>query len=71
VRRHIRVGAGGELPADVALGAVCALSALANALMTDAASLGDIAERVGPQAGFDPSLAVRAAERVRLQLADA
>ena len=71
VRHHVRVQAGGELPAIATGRAVCALSAFANALIWAPATLGAVIDRVAPQAQLDPILALRAAERVRDQLAAA
>jgi HD-like signal output (HDOD) protein len=67
VRHHVRVQAGGDLPA--AAPAVCALSALAHALLARPDTLEEVGARVSPQAGFDTDQALRAALRVREQLA--
>ena len=44
---------------------ICALSALAHALMTDPETLDDVARKVAPQADIDPLLAPRGARRVQ------
>jgi hypothetical protein len=50
---------------------VCALSAIAHALMRSPETAGDVATRIAPRAQLDPALVQRAAARVREQLAEA
>lgn len=71
VRHHVRVQAGGEMPAAAPERVLCALSALAHALIAAPGTLAQVNARVAPQAGFDPALSLRAAGRVRDQLAAA
>jgi HD-like signal output (HDOD) protein len=68
VRFHVRVIATRELPMLLPRRAVCALSALAHALMTDPDSLDAVAEAVAPQAGLDPVLVLRGARKVQMQI---
>jgi len=65
VRYHVIVNATRELPMQLPRRSVCALSALAHALMTDPATLEDVALAVAPQAGLDPTLALRGARKVQ------
>jgi len=44
---------------------VCALSALAHALMTDPETLEEVAQAVAPQAGLEPTLVLRGARTVQ------
>ncbi|HEY2928065.1 HDOD domain-containing protein [Piscinibacter sp.] len=68
VRYHVIVNATRELPMQVQRRAICALSALANALMTDPDTLEDVARAVAPQAELDPELVLRGARRVKEQI---
>jgi HD-like signal output (HDOD) protein len=65
VRYHVIVNATHELPMQLPRRSVCALSALAHALMTDPATLEEVALAVAPQAGLDPTLALRGARKVQ------
>ena len=65
VRYHVIVNATRELPMQLPRRGVCALSALAHALMTDPDTLDDVAASVAPQAGLDVTLATRGARRVQ------
>src|SRR5450631_2464670 len=56
VRFHVIVNATGELPMQLQRRTICALSALAHALMTDPDSLDEVAEKVAPQANLEPIL---------------
>ena len=47
---------------------ICALSALAHALMTDPETVDDVARKVAPQAGLDALLVQRATRRVQEQI---
>jgi HD-like signal output (HDOD) protein len=71
VRYHVVVQATGELPLHLPRRAICAISALAHALMNDPGRLDEVAEKVGPQAELDAMLAVRGARRVQQQIEDA
>jgi HD-like signal output (HDOD) protein len=68
VRYHVIVNTTRELPMQLPRRAVCALSALAYALMTDPDSLDDVANAVAPQAGLDATLVLRGARRVKEQI---
>ena len=68
VRHHVTVHATRELPASVPRRAVCALSALAHALMSAPDSLEDVAQIVAPQAQLDEVLVLRGARKVEEQL---
>lgn len=71
VRHHVAVQAGEPIPAALPRRAVCALSAVAHALMAAPDTLEAVAARVAPQAPLDATLLLRAAARVAQQLADA
>jgi len=68
VRFHVIVNATLELPMQLPRRGVCALSALAHALMTDPTTLDAVAEAVAPQANLDPTLVLRGARRVQEQI---
>jgi len=68
VRFHVMVNATGELPMQLPRRSICALSALAHALMTNPESLDVVAEKVAPQADLDPALVLRGARRVQEQI---
>ena len=68
VRFHVGVNATRELPAQVPKRSICALSVLAHALMTDPATLDDVAQRVSPQADMSATLVLRGARKVQEQL---
>jgi HD-like signal output (HDOD) protein len=68
VRHHVTVHATHELPAEVPRRAVCALSAMAHALMTAPETLDEVAQVVAPQAQLDEVLALRGARKVEEQL---
>ena len=65
VRYHVVVNSTLELPMHVQRRSICALSAMAYALMTDPETLDDVARKVAPQADIDPLLAQRGARRVQ------
>ena len=65
VRFHVIVNSTLELPMQLAQREICALSALANALMTDPERIGEVADKVAPQACLDPSRVERATRRVQ------
>lgn len=65
VRYHVIVNATRELPMQLPRRGVCALSALAHALMTDPATLDEVAHAVAPQAGLEATLVLRGARKVQ------
>ena len=71
VRFHVIVNTTRELPMQLPRRSICALSALAHALMTDPDSLDAVAEAVAPQAGLDPTLVLRGVRKVQAQIEDA
>ena len=71
VRYHVIVNTTLELPMHVQRRSICALSALAHALMTDPSRLDEVAERIAPQADMDPTLVMRGARRVQQQIESA
>jgi HD-like signal output (HDOD) protein len=68
VRHHVISSSTRELPMQLPKRAICAISVLANALMTDPTSLDEVAQQVAPQAGLDPTLVLRGARRVQEQI---
>jgi HD-like signal output (HDOD) protein len=68
VRFHVIVNATRQLPMQLPRRSICALSALAHALMTDPESLDAVAEAVAPQAELDPTLVLRGARKVQDQI---
>ena len=68
VRFHVIVNSTRELPMQLPRRSICALSALAHALMTDPESLDAVAAAVAPQAGLDPILVLRGARKVQAQI---
>ena len=68
VRFHVIVNTTRELPMQLPRRTICALSALAHALMTDPDTLDAVAEAVAPQAGLDATLVLRGARRVKEQI---
>jgi HD-like signal output (HDOD) protein len=71
VRFHVIVNTTLELPMQLERRSICALSALAHALMTDPETLDEVARKVAPQAGLDALLVQRATRRVQQQIEDA
>jgi HD-like signal output (HDOD) protein len=71
VRYHVMVNATLQLPMQLPRRAICALSALANALMTAPESLDVVAQKIAPQAELDPLLVVRGARKVQEQIENA
>ena len=65
VRYHVVVNSTLELPMHVPRRAICAISALAHALMTDPDRLPEVAHKVAPQAELDPLRAERGARKVQ------
>ena len=68
VRYHVIVNATLELPMQLQRRSICALSAMAHALMTNPDSLDAVANRVAPQADLDATLVLRGARRVKEQI---
>jgi HD-like signal output (HDOD) protein len=68
VRFHVIVNITRALPMQLPRRSICALSALAFALMTDPDSLDEVALVVAPQAGLDATLVLRGARRVQEQI---
>ena len=68
VRYHVIVNSTLELPMHLPRRTMCAISALAHALMTDPDTLDDVARKVAPQADLDPLLAQRGARKVQEQI---
>ena len=68
VRYHVMVIATRELPMQLPRRSICALSALAHALMTDPETLDAVAAAVAPQALLDVDLVLRGARRVQQQI---
>ncbi len=68
VRYHVIVNTTRELPMQVPRRAICALSALANALMTDPETLEAVAHAVAPQADLDEVLVLRGTRKVKEQI---
>ena len=68
VRYHVSVNATRQLPTQEPPRSICALSALAHALMTDPDTLEDVAKAVAPQAQLDPVALLQGARRVQAQI---
>ena len=68
VRYHLQVLETGQLPPQLARPAVCALSAVAHALMAEPDTLEQRAHQFAPQALLDETLLLRAARKVAEQL---
>ena len=68
VKYHVIVNVTRQLPMQLQRRAICALSVLAHALMTDPASLDEVAAQVAPQADLDVTLTQRGARRVQDQI---
>ena len=68
VRYHVMVIATRELPMQLPRRSICALSALAHALMTDPDTLDAVAAAVAPQALLDVDLVLRGTRRVQQQI---
>jgi HD-like signal output (HDOD) protein len=71
VRHHVVAQATGRLPELKTRRPICALSVLAQALLTDSATLDEIVQSLAPQADLDPTLVLRAARQIQDQLASA
>lgn len=68
VRYHVSVNVTRQLPEQVDRRSVCAISALANALMSDPGTLDDVVEVVAPQAGLDVAMTLRGVRRVQTKI---
>ncbi len=68
VRFHVIVNATWELPVQVQRRSICALSAVAHALMTDPQTLDEVTNAVAPQAQLEPELVLRGARQVQAQI---
>lgn len=68
VRFHVVVNSTRELPMQIQRRSICAISALANALMTDPDTLDDVARAVAPQADLDVAMVLRGTRRVQEQI---
>jgi HD-like signal output (HDOD) protein len=68
VRYHVLVNATRELPMQVQRRAICAISALANALMADPDTVDEVARAVAPQADMDVVMVLRGTRRVQEQI---
>jgi HD-like signal output (HDOD) protein len=68
VRYHVIVNGTRELPLQVQKRAICAISALANALMVDPDTVEPVAHAVAPQADLDVTMVLRGTRRVQQQI---
>ncbi len=68
VRYHVVVNSTLELPMHVPRRAICAISAMTHALMTNPDSLDEVARKVAPQADLDALVAQRGARKVKEQI---
>ena len=68
VRHHLQVQETGQLPPQLQRPAVCALSAVAHALMVAPDTLEERVRQLAPQAQLDETLLLRAAHKVSEQL---
>jgi HD-like signal output (HDOD) protein len=68
VRFHVMVNATLQLPMQVQRRAICAISAIANAMMRDPDTLDVVAAKVAPQAELDATLVIRGARKVQEQI---
>ncbi len=71
VRFHVIFNATWELPVQVQRRSICALSAVAHALMTEPQTLEEVVDAVAPQAQLDPELVLRGARRIQAQIENA
>ena len=68
MRYHVIVNTTRELPMQVQRRAICAISALANALMADPETVDEVARAVAPQADMDVVMVLRGTRRVQEQI---
>ncbi|HEX7437501.1 MAG TPA: HDOD domain-containing protein [Caldimonas sp.] len=71
VRFHVIVNSTLALPMQLQRRSICALSALAHALMTDPDTVDEVARKVAPQAGLEALLVRRATRQVQEQIESA
>lgn len=71
VRHHVRVQALRQLPKDSPKRSISVLSGLAHALMTDPASVEEVASVLAPQAMLAQSLLIEKARKVKSKIDDA
>ncbi len=71
VRHHVTVQSTGRIPLQLPRRGLCALSAVAHALMTGPDTLDEVAQAIAPQADLDGELVARSARRVMQQIEDA
>lgn len=71
VRHHVEVQATLHMPESLQRRSICAISAMAWALMRDPAQLEKVVREIAPQSQLDETLALRAARRVHEQLTQA
>ncbi len=68
VRYHVIVNTTRQLPMQVQKRAICALSALADALMADPDTIDEVVRAVAPQADLEVMLVLRGTRRVKEQI---
>ncbi|HEX6705789.1 MAG TPA: HDOD domain-containing protein [Albitalea sp.] len=68
VRYHVIVNSTRELPMQIQRRAICAISALANALMADPETVDDVARAVAPQADMEVVMVLRGTRKVQAQI---
>ena len=68
VRHHVLVNADFHLPAQAEHASACAISVLANTLMTDPDRLDEVAHKIAPQAGLDTSMTLERVRKVQAQI---
>jgi HD-like signal output (HDOD) protein len=71
VRHHVQVQTLLELPPELPRRAICALSAIAQAVIAAPQALDEVVARVAPQADLDPVLVLRSARQIAEQVAAA
>jgi HD-like signal output (HDOD) protein len=68
VRYHVIVNATCQLPMQIPKRKICAISALANALMRDPDLVDEVAHKIAPQADMDVTMVLRGTRRVQQQI---
>jgi HD-like signal output (HDOD) protein len=68
VRYHVVVNATHLLPMQIQRRKICAISALANALMRDPETVDDVAQLIAPQVDMDVTMVLRGTRRVQQQI---
>ncbi len=71
VRFHVMANVTLQLPMQVPRRAVCAVAAIADALMRDADAVDAVVQKIAPQADLDPELVQRAVHKVRERIESA